>query len=255
MEEILSNKYFIGICAAIGSMLLTILARYLLNKSSRFRYYVWHNRVGLSTDDSIFGSVRVLWNNTPISNLYLSTVELFNESLKDYENVTVRVFTNDTNLLSEMTEIVGTTYSLSWTKEFFDKLTVDSDQDPSSEQIELYVKQREYLIPTMNRGQVIRFTFLNSAKNQNQPTIWLNILHKGIKLNFGVAHNKIFNVSQPTAGLVGLMLGIIVIGFITYSINTIWLAAILSFIYGLFAQIPGAITVKLWRNFKQILGN
>ena len=107
----------------------------------------------------------------------------------------------------------------------------------------------------MNRGQVIRLTFINSAKTQNQPTIWLDILHKGIKLNFRVAHNKIFNVSQPIAAVVGVLIGIIILGIIIFSVNAIWLAALLSFIYGLFAQIPGAFTVKLWRGLKQLLSS
>jgi hypothetical protein len=254
MGNILSNKYSILIITAIGSMLLTILAQYILSKRSRFRYNVWHSRVGLSTDDSIFGSVRVTWNNTAIPNLYLSTVELVNESMKDYENITVRVYTRDAHLLSENTEIVGTTYSLNWTEDFFTKLQVVPGQAPLPEQIELHSKQRDYLIPVINRGQVIRFGYLNSAITPNQPTIWLDILHKGIKLKFGVAHNKIYNVAQPTAALVGIIVGIVIIGIIITCNSSIWMAAILSFLYGLFAQIPGAFTVKLWRKVKQLVG-
>ena len=48
-------------------------------------------------------------NNSLIRNLYLSIMELNNESQKDYENVVVKVFTNDTDLLSERSELVGST--------------------------------------------------------------------------------------------------------------------------------------------------
>jgi len=254
MESILSSKYLVLIITAIGSMLLTILAQYILNKRSKFRYNVWHNQVGISTDDSIFGSVRVTWNNNAIPNLYLSTAELVNESMKDYENIIVRVYTKNARLLSERTEIVGTTFSLNWTEDYFSKLYVEPGQVPLPEQIELHSQQRDYLIPVINRGQVIRFGYLNSAINSNQPTIWLDILHKGIRLKYGVVNNKIYNVSQPTAALAGIIMGIIVVGIIITYIKTLWLGVIISLVYGLFAQIPGAFTIKLWQKVKQLLG-
>ena len=255
IETILNNKFFIGIAAAIGSMLLTILVQYLLNKRGRFRYFVWHNRVGVSRDDEIFGSVRVTWNNIVITNLFFSTIELINESMKDYENVEVRVFTTDTHLLTERTEVVETTHTLKWTDKFAERLEVGPDQRPTEEQIALHRRQRDYLIPTMNRGQVIRFTFINSSISQSQPTIWLDVLHKGVSLEFRVAYNKILGIGQPTAALIGFIIGVCVVGIIIINVHTIWLAAIVSFIYGLFAQIPGAFAVKLWRKVKQLFGS
>jgi hypothetical protein len=253
MNYLINNKFIIAISAAVGSMFLTILIQYILNKRSRFRYYVWHNNVGFSTADSVFGSVKILWNDTSVPNLFLSTVELINESIKDYENVVVRIFTTDSHLLTEKTEIVGSTYFPKWTKEYIDKLYVEPDKTPSDEQIELYRKQRDYFITTINRGQVIRFIFLNSAKTQKKPTIWIDILHKGIKLDFRVAPTKIFNVSQPIASVVGATIGIIVICVIIIYTNSVSLAAILSFVYGLFAILPGVIIIKLWRKIKQLL--
>jgi hypothetical protein len=254
METVLNNKYFIGIAAAIGSMLLTILAQYLLNKRSLFRYFVWHNRVGVTTDDAIFGSVSVTWNNRIMANLYLSTIELINESMKDFENVIVRVFSNDTQLLTERTEVVGTTHFLQLTDEYAQRLTVPRNQTPTEAQINLYASQRDYLIPTMNRGQAIRFIYLNSATTQNQPTIWLDIVHKGVKLNFRVAHNKVFGVPQPNASLIGLIVCLFVFVVVIIFVDQIWLAATISFLLGLFAQILGAFVLKIWLGLKNLLG-
>ena len=254
IDSILSNKYLIGILAAIGSSLLTILTQQVLNRRGRFRYFVTHGRVGVSSDDVIFGSVKITWNDTPVANLYLSTVEMVNESMRDYENVEVRAYTGDTNLLTERTEIVGTTQFLKFTDEYLKQIHVEPGQQPTKAQIEMYFHQRHYLIPTFNRGQIIRFNFLNTAITQNQPNIWLDILHKGVKLKFGVAHKKILEVPQPTAGWVGLIIGLFVVGAVVYLSHTVWLAAILSFVYGIFAQIPGALAVKAWRWLKNMLG-
>ena len=62
----------------------------IVNKRGLFTFVVRHNKVGESTDDAIFGTVRVTWNDNIIRHLYLSTVELTNESLKDFENVVVK---------------------------------------------------------------------------------------------------------------------------------------------------------------------
>ncbi len=250
METVLSNKYFIGISAAIISMLLTLLAQYILNKRSRFRYFVWHNRLGMTTDDAIFGSVKVTWNDNVIQDLYLSSIELINESIKDFENVEIRVFSNDTHLLSESTEIVGSTHNLKWTNEYAERLHVEPNQIPNNEQIDLYGKQRDYLIPVMNRGQTIRLAYINSAQNKKQPTIWIDVLYKGIKLDFRVAHNKVFGVSQPNAALCGLLSGILIVILIIFNIETLWLAVTVAFVYGLIAQVPGAIMIKVWQKIK-----
>ena len=41
---------------------------------------------------------------------------------------------------------------------------------PTQEQTTLYYSQREYLLPTMNRGQVVRLAYLNAARSEHQPT-------------------------------------------------------------------------------------
>jgi hypothetical protein len=122
-------------------------------------------------------------NGNLVANLYSSTVELRNESLADYENVVVRVFSNHTVLLTERSELLGTTRPLGWTDEFARRLAVPSGAQATDIQRDLYGRQREYLVPVMNRGQVVRFTFLNAATTENQPTIWLDIVHKGVKVN------------------------------------------------------------------------
>ncbi len=248
-----SNLIIPAIAAVLGAILTFIVQRFL-NKRGTFTYYVWHNRVGISADDSVFGTVRVTWNNSEVANLYSSTVELRNESLNDYENVTVRVFTNDTILLTERTEIVGTTHYLAWSQAYADKLAVQTGSQASVAQRDLYSSQREYEIPTFNRGQLIRFTFLNSAKTENQPSLWLDIVHKGVKTKFQIAQNKFMGVQQNTAALVGSILGIFLLVAVVIMLDVVWIAAIVSFLYGLFVLVPGALLIKLWQKLRNYFG-
>jgi hypothetical protein len=184
----------------------------------------------------------------------LSTIELINYSMKDYEKVVVRAFTSDTVLLTERTEIVGTTRIANWTDEFSQQLAVVHGQQPTQAQLELHGMRREYLLPIVNRGQMVRLQFLNAAKTPDGPTIWLDALHKGVKVKFRPARNEIFGVPQPTAVLVGMAIGFLFLALLVKSVPILWLAAFLAFIYGLFAQIPGVLVIKVWRWLRQAIG-
>ena len=251
---VLDNKYVVAISAALVSIIGTLITQHVLNRRARFRYSVIHGRLGVSANDAIFGIIRVTWNGNAVANLYSSTIDLVNESMRDFENVVVRVFTNDTILLTQRTEIVGTTRILEWTPEYAEKLRVPDGQQPNQQQFDLYNRQREFLVPTMNRGQVVRLTFLNAAKTQEQPTLWLDVLHKGVKLEFGVAQNQILGVSQPMAALVGSIEGLIVVAGIVVFVPCVWLAASVAFVYGLSAQVPGAYTVRATRAIQHFFG-
>ena len=131
-STLLQNRLVVALIACAVGAVLTLLTQRFLKKRGLFTYFVWHNRVAVSSEDAIFGSVRVTWNNNPVANLYSSTIELRNESLNDYENVIVRVFTNDTILLTERTEIVGTTRFLEWTEAFVRSLAVLPGTQPTA---------------------------------------------------------------------------------------------------------------------------
>ena len=151
----LDNRLAVALIAAIIGAILSLVVQRILNKRGIFTYFVQHYQIGESTDDAVFGTIQVTWNERPVSNLYLSTIELKNESLKDYEDVVVKVFTNDTYLWTEKTEIVGTTQYLRWTAEFAAELSVEQGKQPTETQWDLYRRERKYIVPVMNRGQVV----------------------------------------------------------------------------------------------------
>ena len=214
------------VSAGIGAVLALLIQR-IVNKRGVFTYSVWHQKIGVSTDDAVFGTVRVTWNDNLVTNLYLSTIELKNESLKDYENVFVKVFTNDTNLLTERSDLIGTTRILEWTEEFSTKLAVESGAKPTLEQWDFFCGRREYLLPTMNRSQVVRVVYLNDARTDHQPSLWIDIVHKGVKIELRAPHTIIMGVSQTHALLVGSALGLLVLGAVIWFIDTIWIASII----------------------------
>ena len=250
----LQNRLIVALLYVVVGAIITLLIQRILNKRGLFTYFVSHYRVGVSADDAIFGTVRCTWNDLPVANLYSSSVELRNESLKDYEDVIVQILTSDTALFSERTALIGTSRILDWTEGFKRRLAVPSGSEPTDAQRSLYASEREYLIPTLNRGQRVSFTYLNAARTEQQPTIVLDILHKGVKTKFLVAQPEFLGVPQFSAAQVGSVVGIVVVAFVIVTVETLWLAAVLSFLCGLLVLLPGTAFIKLWRRFRDLFG-
>ena len=250
INTLLDSKLFIAIAPASGGIIAAIITQIWLNKRALFTYNVFHNQVGQSADDEIYGSVKVTWNETQVARLYLSTVELINESTRDFETVAIRIYTNNTELLSQRTEISGTTRIIDFTEDYKNEISVPKGEKPTDSQYKTYRHRRDYIVPTMNRNQKLRFELLNAATTEKQPEIWLEILQKGINCKFRVAHQLFMGVSQPTAALVGSLVGFIAILLMLFYVNNIWFAGILSYIIGLLVLVPGAYTVKTYRKVR-----
>lgn len=69
ISEIFQNKIVIVTCSTIFGIFVTWITQQILNKRAVFSYNVNHSRVGVSTDDAVFGSVRVTLNGNEVPNL------------------------------------------------------------------------------------------------------------------------------------------------------------------------------------------
>lgn len=252
--ELFKNEYLSILFGGLAGVLTAWVTQRVINKRGIFSYHVNHSRAGISTEDKTFGNVEVTWNKNPIQHLYFSTLELKNESLNDYENVIINTYTNNTTLLSESNQILDTPNILKWTDEFKKQLKVESGEKPTDNQLEIYYTQREYLIPVFNRGQVIRINYLNSAKTDEIPCIWLTATIKGVKVKFRIPQPIVHGVEQSKASIAGVIIGLILLFPLVKYIDQTLLVAILAITYGLFAQIPGAFFIKLLRKLREFIG-
>lgn len=255
ISAMFENRLIIALIACLGGATLTMLTERLLSKRGLFTYFVSHFPAGLTTDDPVFGTVRVTWNNSPVQNLYLSRVELRNESLNDYEGIVVRVVAKDTTLLTEQTGIAGTTRGLRWTEEFSQQLSVQQGNPATPSQFATFSRLREFDIPTMNRGQVVDFRFLNDATPGKVPRIELEVLHKGVRLEFRMNQQQYMGVPLSSATLAGIALGTLFLLGVTLLTAEVWVGAILSFVFGLVVRVPGALAIKSWRWIRDGIGN
>lgn len=249
----LDNKLFISVAGMIGGIVITVIAHYLINKSSLLTYSVNHQQVGLSADDMIYGSVKVTWNNHPADRLFLSTILVTNQSMKDFESVEVRVYTNNTNLLTQRTWIPNTSRIIKFTEEYEQSLQLDPGAVPTEAQTALYQRQRDYIVPTLNRGQSCSFSYLNSPFPGENPSIWVDVLHKGITCRYESPKNMIMGVVQRSAVTTGIFAGLVGVLLITRITQNIMLASLLSFSVGCLAILLGAYIIKGWGKVRALI--
>lgn len=144
---------------------------------------------------------------------------------------------------------------LEWTQKFKSQMHVETNHNPTENQLALFNSQREYLIPIFNRGQVVSISYLNSAKSNELPSIWLSANVKGVKVKFQIPKEQIFGVSQPLAAISGVVIGLfIIIPIVVLFVSNPWLIALFAISYGFIAQIPGAFFIKTIRMVREVIG-
>lgn len=252
--EILKTQYASVISGAIGGVLTAWLTHRVVHKRGTFSYHVNHSRVGITTDDAVFGKVEASWNGNKIQNLYISNVELTNESMNDYENVVVQVYTSDTQLLSESTQVGNGPDILEWTDKYKKRIVVAQNTEPTTAQRGIYFGQREYAIPVFNRGETVRLTYLNSAITAKAPTIWVAVAIKGVKLKFRVPQPLVLGVPKLRAAIVGGLVCLVVVIALLLTPTLHWLVALVALALGFFAQVPGAYAVRACRKLYNVIG-
>lgn len=249
----LDRDAWLAVLSGLLGAVITVAVQALRARRSTFAYSVSHSRIGISTDDPVYGSVRITWNDNLASNLYFSVVELTNESTRDYENVVVRVFSRDTVLLSESVEKTDSIKPVRHSDEYTKELAVPTGQKPTQEQFAIYGSRREFVIPTFNRGQVVCFSILNSAQTDAGPTIWLEVQHVGVVCKFKQPGHQVLGVARGKAVVAGTLSGLAIVALLVGSIDNAMLTAFLSFVVGWLVILPGIGIVRLFRKLRELL--
>jgi hypothetical protein len=141
--QLLENKLTLAVLSAFVGGLIGNLISALRSRVKTMEYTVHHDRLGFSADDLIFGAIRVSWQGKDVTNLFSSRVSLENQTGQDFINIRIKVYSGDTRLLGERTEISGTTYILNWTDDFKKQLFVVNGGLPTDQQFNIYNHSRE----------------------------------------------------------------------------------------------------------------
>mgnify|MGYP003656234771 CR=1 FL=1 len=221
----------------------------------RFESHV--QSLAISSNDSFYGNVEVMYNGRQASNLYMANVEISNESHKDLVDVEVQIgFRDGTTFLSGGGIISGSLSNLSFAPGFQRELQKYLDlpeNEKTPEMIEPLIKNRFFNIPVLNRGATASFTFLVEEIEGIFPQPVVSIQHEGVKLSERPALPLTFGVRNDVAALVGLIASLLLFwGLAGYFDQKVWLILSGVFLGGVAAHF-GAFLVRLFKAVVTIL--
>ncbi len=251
------DKILIPLLSFIGGGAVTAIVNYFRNRLRTLEYRVFHDRVAFAADDTIFGNVRVTWQGNEVRNLFVCTAVLENSTSRDYSDLKVKIFTgNETLLLTQYVELVGTTFTPGFTDEFKRLIEVPNGQQPTDQQLNTYHHNREFAIPTFNRGQKLLTRFLVTAPNSTQgPAIWMDALHTGLNLKYAPNHNEILGVSVKITVPFAIAISLLTLALSIFLTSEVWVASGLCTFVGLFAQHIAAVIYRAIKPvYKALLG-
>ena len=259
---------------AVGfvSFVLTLLVVVVRNRRSLLTFHVTHDRIGISTFDNVHGEVSVTVGGNQMQNLYMSNVWLVNRSMRDVEDLEVKVLcrTDDMRLVSEQTQVAGTVEFLKHTAEYEEIKSQLINAAASAEQARAagdhatatqidqaqaanwrtWFTQRWYTVPVLARGQTIRFTYMTNILSDKGPVILMSCQKAGVRVEYKEPYQPVWHlwgVPLAQAGVTGIAIGVLVWLFVVSMMSTLWVAALICLIAGLLSNVPGAAVVKLYR--------
>ena len=269
-----------SIVSGFLTLAVTMFVVVVRNRRSLLTYHVTHDRIGISAQDNIHGEVSVTVGGHRMQNLYMSNVWLVNRSMRDVEDLEVKVWCgpDDMRLMSEQTHVGGTVESLKHTAEYEeiknqlmnaitgaqqatargDAATATQINEAQAANWRTWSTQRWYSVPVLGRNQTIRFTYMTDVISGADPAIFVSCQKAGVRVRYKQPYQPVWHlwgVPLVEAGLTGIAIGILVWLLVISTVSTLWVAALLCLVVGLLSNFPGAAVVKLYKWLRdQLIG-
>lgn len=254
LQKLVDSKTVVSlVSAAVGALIGNFVAVYR-GRVKILDYTVRHDPLGMAGEDVAFGSIRVTWQGHEVTNLFVSTLTIDNRSSSDYENLVVKVYTGETLLLTERSQIAGSPFCLTYSEEYQKLIRVSDGQQPSEAQFNIYRHQREYIVPVLNRGQQAVVRYLTTAPKPGEgPAVWADSLHPGVQLQFVPGAPEVHGVPLRLALPLGLLVCLLVVVGTSLLVARPWTVAVVCAVSGLFAQLLGAWAYRTVRFVKRLM--
>lgn len=231
-----------------GTFILGLLAKYYFdlfkNKIPKLRYTIDKFFLGASGQDNLYGNVQVLYNEEPVQNLHLCTMNLVNSSNKDFKNVEITVWCDVQSLiLVSHAQKSNTIAPLQWTSGYAQEF-----ENRNEYNVSIVWTKRVYDVPVLNRDDSITLSCLVTNTRGVEPQIYLSCDHPGLKIKPCFVQPQLFWRERQDAGaLWGLVIGGFMLIPITLLIESKILVGIISLLLGAFCLLPGILLLKLNR--------
>ena len=246
--QIFYNLVWSIICFVAGLTVKYFFDAYV-NKIAKIRYIINKSFLGISSEDNLFGKVQVIYNEHPVKNLFLCNIVLVNTSNKDFKNITITVWCDsESYFLISHAYKAGSISPYDLTKEFYDNFKTRLESGNG-----IIATQRPFNIPVLNREDSITFSCLVTNINSIEPYVYLDCEHPGLRLEADFVQPKLYwGENQNTGAWIGLVIGVILVSFFMYLLNANSILIIFAYLMGVYAILPGVLTLKIIKGIKKI---
>ena len=239
------------------TFLLGLLTKHVFdlwkNRLPRIKYRIYKSFLAASSQDALFGSVQVLHNNHPVRNLYMVKIVLQNSSNKDFKDVPMLLWCDSGSMILISYGVkIGSVEPLEFTKDYNDLIA--NVNNMNVQQVQQVLSRRKYLIPVLNRDDIIEFSCLLTNTEGKEPNLYLESSREGLRLEPTFIQPQLFlGEPQSTAALLGLFAtGILLIPIVYFGTSVVWISAI-SWLAGAFCLLPGVFILKMVRWMRKIV--
>lgn len=241
------EKIILGVITLVIGIVIKHFWDKYLNRITKLKYSIWHNYIGSSIEDVKFGSVKLLYNDNELKNLYSSNVIIKNETGKDLNDLELNISCDNQSLiLVSHGKNTNSIKELEFTEEY---AGIIEENNPDNSAF-IYTR-RDYVIPIINRGDNIQITLLTTNFENQMPHLFVSSEHKGVKLKYFIEPVKLLGVAQTTSSIIGLITSVIVCIPIFMYVNNTAAVIILTLLNGWVASLYGVIILKVKKWIKK----
>jgi hypothetical protein len=214
--------------------------------------------VALTGVDSVLGTVAVTHNGAAVENVFLSVVDLENQSQKDLADLELDLSHSDGfTFLGGTGSVTGSARRFEFTARVqadIARLLQLAPQDLAADPGFAYLNtHREYRVPVLNRGARATFVHTITGPQGRTPFVTLSCDYPGVRLRMEGARRMIFGVPQTHAMIWGALTSILLTAIVASSTNSVGIASVAGFVFGGFANTIGVPVVKLIRLVTRVL--
>ena len=188
------------IITGIVSLAIGIYLEKFKNRLTFIKYRIFFQPLATSNENEYWGNIEVYYNGSKSNHLNFATIELINDSNKDFQDVIIDVwvdkdtfikgqngFYSDTgkSILMENNHYIGLTETIKQNSEDISKRQKNPNHiTPVKLQNDIvyYQSNVKFHLPVFNRKSDIKFNILVGNEKANQPIFGIDIKHKGLKV-------------------------------------------------------------------------
>ncbi|MBX9697411.1 MAG: DUF4168 domain-containing protein [Alphaproteobacteria bacterium] len=247
------KEHFEKILFIVAGIFLKHIWEKIRNRVTYLNYSVWHQSLGTSITDNLFGNVQILYNNNPVSSLYFTTLMLENHSSRDIENIEVNIYCDQaSSILISHGYVELSPNALKFSDEYHEMLKLAQTDSSLWTNV---ISRRDYNIPVINRGDTVKFQLLTTNPTK-QPEIYANCDQAGIKLKYAVNLKDFKGETSKHCAWVGTAIALtLCYPLIIYVPNDYtYLAIIAGTFLGLYAMYLGWLVIKFLKTFLRVIG-